>query len=266
MKDVQKTEPVYKLPVFRVGIQNLKLPIKLLQKEDNGVQHTVADVDCFVDLDRNAKGTHMSRISSGLQKFIDDQLSSKQLEIIAEYIRVKCEAKTCELVYKFPYFLVKKAPVSKQFGIVHYNTCFKIVKTETTSVFSFNVEITSTSLCPCSKEISEGGAHNQRSKILITCIPKQRHWVWIEDIIDIAEKASSCQIYSVLKREDEKYVTDEAYNNPKFVEDMVREIYYAMEYLNDIEHFDIQVANEESIHIHNAYARMYKGEEIYKHI
>jgi len=255
MQDIQKTKPNHNLAIQRVGITGLKLPIYISVK-DGSQQHTVADIDVFVDLDADNKGTHMSRLAIGVQKFAEHQLNRDLLANIADYIKEKCEAKTCQIIYRFPYFMKKIAPVSKEPGIVHCNVEFDMTRNSNNNKFKMSVETTSTSLCPCSKEISKAGAHNQRSKINISCIPKPDNWVWIEDLVDVAERNSSCEVFSVLKRTDEKWVTERAYDNPHFVEDMVRGIYNTLDGGELLEWFQVEVSNEESIHTHCATARM----------
>jgi GTP cyclohydrolase I len=254
LPDMQKSKPTIDLPIQRVGITDLKIPVYISEK-GGGVQHTVADVDVFVDLDANSKGTHMSRLAIGVQKFISQQLNANLLGEIAEYIRNKLEAETAEIIYKFPYFIKKNAPVSKEPGLVHHNVVFNVTKNEE-QVFKMSVETTATSLCPCSKEISEAGAHNQRSKIKITVVPKNGTFIWLEDLINISETCSSCEVFSSLKRTDEKFVTERAYNNPHFVEDMVRSIFSRISEIKGIESFMVEVKNEESIHQHSAFAKM----------
>jgi len=256
LPDMQKTGPKHPYNIQRVGITELKLPI-FISKKDGGQQHTVADVNVFVDLDKLSKGTHMSRLAIGVSKFSGQQLNKNLLVDIAEYIRTKCEAQTSHLQYKFPYFLERIAPISKEPGSIYCNVVFDLVKTADDHTFTMSVETTTTSLCPCSRELSDhGGAHNQRSKIKITATPDNGSWVWIEDLVDISEMNSSCEVYSVLKRADEKYVTDKAYDNPNFVEDMVRSIYDTLHQNENIKSFTVEVTNEESIHQHNAYAMM----------
>lgn len=255
--DVQKSKPSIDLPIQRVGITDLKIPI-FISEQDGGYQHTVADVDVFVDLDANSKGTHMSRLAIGVQKFIDQKLNSNLLSDIAEYIRHKLNAQTAQVIYRFPYFIKKLAPESKEPGIIYHNVVFDLTRQEeySTTVFKMSVETTATSLCPCSKEISDDGAHNQRSKIKLTVIPNNGKFVWLEDLINISETSASCEVYSTLKRVDEKQVTERAYNNPKFVEDMVREMYQALSERDDLKWYKVEVSNEESIHQHSAYAKM----------
>ena len=257
MTDVQKSKPSIDLPIQRVGITELKIPI-FISERDGGFQHTVANVDVFVDLDADSKGTHMSRLAIGVQKFMDQRLNSNLLSDIAEYIRRKLDAKTAQVIYRFPYFIKKLAPKSKEPGIIYHNVVFDLTRQEISSdaVFKMSIETTATSLCPCSKEISEAGAHNQRSKIKLTVIPKNDEFVWLEDLINISETCASCEVYSALKRIDEKHVTERAYENPKFVEDMVRQIYQTLSEREDLKWYKVEVSNEESIHQHSAYARM----------
>lgn len=254
LPDMQKSDSCINLAIQRVGITDLKVPIYISEK-GGGVQHTVANVDVFVDLDACSKGTHMSRLAIGVHKFIDQQLNANLISDIATYIRNKLDARTAQIIYRFPYFIKKIAPESKEPGLVYHNITFDLTQNDKAK-FRMGIETTATSLCPCSKEISKSSAHNQRSKIKLTVVPKDGAFVWIEDLIDISENCASCEVYSALKRVDEKYVTERAYSNPMFVEDMVREIYQALDARDDISWFKVEVTNEESIHQHNAYAKM----------
>lgn len=255
LPDMQNNKPSINLPIQRVGITDLKMPVFISEKS-GGFQHTVADIDVFVDLDAKSKGTHMSRLAIGVQKFMSQQLNSDLLVDIASYIKNKLSAQTTELIYKFPYFIKKNAPTSKEPGLVYYNVIFDLINRNNDITFKIMIETTATSLCPCSKEISDSSAHNQRSKIKMTIIPHNGNLVWLEDLAKISEECSSCEIYSALKRIDEKFVTEKAYENPKFVEDMVRQIYQKLDSRPDIKWFRVEVTNEESIHQHCAYARM----------
>lgn len=260
MKDIQQELPNLPIQINTVGIKNFKLPIFILTRED-GFQHTVADIDAFVSLQANKKGINMSRLPIGLQKFVGKQLDAKMIAKIAKYIRQKSEAEQCQLIYRFPYFIRKIAPVSNEIGLVYYNIVFNIIEKENNINFKMSVETTGMSLCPCSKEISDGqGAHCQRSKINIEIQPLEDHFIWIEDIIEISEKSCACSIYSVLKRPDEKFVTQYSYNNPHFVEDIGRSCYEKLQNRKDISWFKIEVSNEESIHQHDAYCKIESGE------
>lgn len=254
MIDVQRGDPEYCIPIHRVGINGLKLPIHIEDRQA-GVQHTVANIDVYVDLDEFNKGTHMSRLAIGVQKFVDQKLNSDKIRDICSYIAEKCDAKLAQVIFNFPYFIKKNAPVSKEPGYIYCDVEFNVTFKGNNN-YEFDMGVTSycTSLCPCSKEISEHGAHNQRSKIKITCSPKD--WVWIEELVELSENCSSCELYSVLKRTDEKYVTEKAYNNPRFVEDMVRSVFNSLSEFNGTKFnwFKVEVWNDESIHQHQAFA------------
>jgi len=256
LPDIQNLEPKIKVSLNRVGITDLQLPIYVLQK-DNTVQHSVAKINCFVDLDSHLKGVNMSRIPIAIHKYLDSAISGSLIENICENIRQKSEANLCQIICSFPYFIKKISPVSKEPGYVIYPVEFNGIKSE--NEFSFQLSVTSmtTSLCPCSKEISDGGgAHNQKCIIKITCQTFINNYIWIEDLIKIAENSSSCDIYSVLKRVDEKYVTEKAYDNPCFVEDITRNCYEKLSKLNNIRNIIIEVTSDESIHNHKAYAQL----------
>lgn len=253
MEDIQKNPSEYEIPIERVGITNFKMPIFITQRK-GGYQHTVADINAFVDL-KTTKGINMSRIPVGLQKFSGYALNVNIIDDIAEYIRMKSEAEQCQLIYSFPYFMTKTAPVSKEPSITYNNVTFDLRKpNQDENIFWMTVETNVTSLCPCSKGISENSAHNQRSSIKIQVNPYPNDFIWIEQLVEIAEKNASCDIYGVLKRPDEKYVTEKAYENPKFVEDMIRECYVDLINLDGLKDFRIEIHNYESIHQHNATA------------
>lgn len=253
LPDIQISKPKHKIAINRVGITDFQMPIFISQK-NGGVQHSVASISCYVDLAPNIKGISMSRIPIGLMKFSNEQLNSKMMFQIAEHIRKLSEAELCDLGYYFPYFLTRYAPTSHEPGILPYEIWFNAIKTKNESIFRFTVETIATSCCPCSKEISISNAHNQKSRIKITCQSKHDYFIWIEDIIDVAESSASCEIFSVLKRPDEKTVTEKMYDNPKFVEDIARECYIKLDKIKGIDKFKIEITNDESIHAHQARA------------
>ena len=254
LADVQYTRPQHEIAINRVGITDFQLPIFIAQK-NGGVQHSIASIDCFVNLDKELKGINMSRLAIGLQKFSTHQLNKQLISDICENIRtVSDNAKICEISYKFPYFIKKIAPKSKEPGFLPYNIIFKGIKTESDFVFELTTEAIVTSCCPCSKEISESSAHNQKCRITIECIMKDESFLWIEDLVKIAEESGSCEIYSVLKRVDEKVVTERMYDNSKFVEDIARSCYSQVDLLDCVNKFSIKVESDESIHAHKAVA------------
>lgn len=255
LPDVQYTNPKYPIKINRVGVNSVQLPIYISQK-DGGVQHSVANISCYVDLAAELKGTNMSRLLIGLMKFSKEQLSGKLIKKISEHIRLSAEADTCEVNYSFPYFMMKFAPTSQEPGLLPYQVCFTGIKDKDEYTFKMGVKTITTSLCPCSKEISQFGAHNQKAFIDIVVETKPKAFIWIEDIINIAENSASCEIFSVLKRPDEKIVTERAFENPKFVEDIARSVYNKLDSLKGIENFRIKVESDESIHAHNAVAIM----------
>jgi len=255
LPDMQYTSPAHAIRINRVGINTVQLPIFVSMK-NGGVQHSVAKVDCYVDLAEDLKGTNMSRLIIGLQKFVGQQLNGKLISSISENIRISAEADTCEISYSFPYFIQKLAPASQEPGILPYHVTFTGIKTKENFVFKLGVKVLATSLCPCSKEISEYGAHNQKVLIDMIVQGKENSFIWIENLIEAAEHSASCEIYSVLKRIDEKVVTERAYNNPMFVEDIARAVYNSLDKMEDIEKFKISVESDESIHAHNAVAIM----------
>lgn len=255
LPDIQNSIPEIQIALNRVGITDLQLPIYILQK-DNKIQHSVAKIDCFVDLDSNLKGINMSRIPIALHKYLDSPISGKLIHSISENIRLNSNAEVCQLIYSFPYFIQKFSPISKEPGLVIYPVKFNVTKSFNSAIFEVSVITTTTSLCPCSKEISEYGAHNQKCLIEITCQMDIENYIWIEDIISIAETSASCEIFSVLKRVDEKYITEQAYENPCFVEDITRNCYKKLINLKYISKFKIEVTSDESIHNHKAYAQL----------
>jgi len=256
LADIQNDQkPNFEIAINKVGVSELILPIFISQKV-GGYQNSTAKISCSVDLAANLKGINMSRLPITIHDYIDRPLSGKLIEEIAEQVRINSEAETCELTYTFPYFIKKFAPESNIPGLVHHEVSFNGVKSKDNFRFRFSVETITTNLCPCSKEISVSGAHNQRCHIKVMCQQKPGEWIWIEDIIQLAENSSSCEIFSVLKREDEKYVTEKAYENPMFVEDVVRSCYDKLSKMTKLAAFRVEATAMESIHLHNAKATM----------
>ena len=255
IEDVQSTEDKRHLDIDQVGIRSIKHPV-IVKDKKGGIQHTVANFNMYVHLPHNFKGTHMSRFVEILNEN-EDAVSVESFENILQQMLARLEAKSCDLEMTFPYFINKEAPVSKVQSLLDYEVSFigKIIDgvfTNTTKVV-----IPVTSLCPCSKNISDYGAHNQRSHVTVTI--KTNNFVWIEEIIAIVEKQASSELYGLLKRPDEKYVTEKAYDNPKFVEDMVRDIAAELKAHEYINNFIVESENFESIHNHSAYALIKGG-------
>jgi GTP cyclohydrolase I len=205
----------------------------------------------YVELPHHFKGTHMSRFIEVLNEY-KGSINMSSVSGLLDKVRQRLDAKKAHIELEFPFFIEKKAPVSSAVGYMDYTCRFFGEVSCNRKDFILNVNVPVTSLCPCSKEISSYGAHNQRSVISISI--RMKKFIWIEDLIKIAESSSSCQIYSVLKREDEKYVTEKAYDNPMFVEDTVREIALRLNSDDNITWYKVESENFESIHNHSAYA------------
>lgn len=257
MVDIQNTPDTREIPLQKVGVKNVKYPVQLLDKL-NKTQTTTASVDLFVNLPHNFKGTHMSRFVQIFHKYHKDISMNNFLEMLDE-IRVKLAAQRAFGKITFPYFIEKKAPVSASEGIMQY-VCSYEAEVEAPSQpddaapvrrFFISIEVPVATLCPCSKAISDYGAHNQRGTVKVKVLYSA--FFWIEDVIDMIEQCASTPLYSVLKRRDEKFVTEHAYDNPRFVEDVVREVYLGLKKMN-FKNFSVEAETEESIHNHNAYA------------
>lgn len=256
MRDIQNELDDREIPLQKVGVRGVKYPVSVLDKKHK-IQHSTATVDLFVNLPHHFKGTHMSRFIQIFHKY-HTNITMQHFLLMLQEMREKLEAQKAYGCVQFPYFIEKKAPVSNTPGYVEYICSYEgEVSSDinnpdvTDSKFYVSIQIPVTTLCPCSKAISDYGAHNQRGIVRIKMLYSD--FFWIEDVIDVVEKAASSPIYSALKRQDEKYVTEQAYDNPRFVEDVVREVYIGLKKMN-FEWFSVEAENEESIHLHNAYA------------
>ncbi|MFP4178460.1 MAG: GTP cyclohydrolase FolE2 [Spirochaetaceae bacterium] len=249
MKDVQNQTDSRNIGIRKVGVRDLRYPISVLDRQ-NEKQHTVASLNMYVDLPHHDRGTHMSRFVEVLERHSVKLWPSNLDEILTD-MRETFECDRAHIDISFPYFIRKTAPVSGLKSLMEY-TCGLEAQRDGHLDMMFDVEVPVTNLCPCSKEISDYGAHNQRGLTKISV--RSRHFIWYEELIDIAEASASSPLYTTLKRADEKYVTERAYENPRFVEDSARET--ALKLMEDsrIDHFRVEVENFESIHNHNAYA------------
>jgi GTP cyclohydrolase IB len=255
--DVQGFKDTRRIDINRVGIKGIRHPMRVKDRT-GGEQHTIANFNMYVFLPHNFKGTHMSRfveILNRREKEITVESFRNMLPEMAE--RLNSESGRIEM--SFPYFINKKAPISGVESLMDYDVTF-IGEVENGKVcMTIKVIVPVTSLCPCSKEISRYGAHNQRSHVTVTAkLDDGPHFVWIEDIIDLVESVASCDLYGLLKRPDEKFVTEKAYENPKFVEDMVRDTAHLLNLDDRIVHYIVESENFESIHNHSAYALIEK--------
>ncbi len=248
--DVQATPDARKLAIDKVGIKAIRHPIQIMQRV-GGVQHTVANFNMYVGLPHQFKGTHMSRFVEILNAH-EREITVETFKVMLQEMVDKLEAEEGHIEMTFPYFIDKAAPVSGVRSLMDYEVTFvaQIVKGQ--QCFAMKVLVPVTSLCPCSKKISDYGAHNQRSHVTVTA--HTGHFVWIEEIVDLVEKHASSELYGLLKRPDEKYVTERAYDNPKFVEDMVRDVAAVLNLDERVTRYVVESENFESIHNHSAYA------------
>ena len=253
MKDIQNERDHRQIPIDEVGIKNLRYPITVLDKE-KGYQHTVATINMYVDLPHRDKGTHMSRFVEILHLF-RPEVSLKRISEVLYQMKGHLNADSAHIEVTFPYFIEKTAPVSGSPGLMDYTCRFTGASNPEEPVDLISeVIVPISSVCPCSKEISDAGAHNQRGEVRLAT--RFKRFIWIEDMIDIVESSASCEVFSVLKRADEKYVTETGYTNPKFAEDVVRDIVIKLKQDNNITWFSLSAENFESIHNHSAYAHI----------
>ena len=258
MPDVQNQADSREIPLTKVGVKGLEYPIRVLDKVKK-VQHTTARVDLFADLPHHFKGTHMSRFVEIFHRYREDLSMPRFLEMLTE-IRADLQAESSFGSMEFPYFIEKAAPVSRLPGIISCKCRYRGrvgpsgrgLDDNREKHFTVTVSVPVSTVCPCSRAISERGAHNQRG--IVTVELDLGPFFWIEDIITLVENSSSSPVYSLIKREDEKYITENAYDNPKFVEDLVRDVYAKLRELGQFPRFSVEAENFESIHNHSAYA------------
>ena len=254
--DIQSKQDTRRLAIDQVGIRAIRHPVKVKDRS-HGEQYTIAFFNMYVGLPHNFKGTHMSRFVEVLNAH-DNVISVHSFRHIVKEVADKLDSESSRIEMTFPYFLEKSAPVTGVKSLVDYEATLLGELTDGEVSITTKIVVPVTSLCPCSKEISSYGAHNQRSHVTITVLSEA--FVWIEELIELAESNASSQLYGLLKRPDEKFVTEQAYDNPKFVEDMVRDI--ASQLINDerILAYTVESENFESIHNHSAYARISGGQ------
>jgi len=256
MEDIQNHKDYRNIDIDQVGVKGIRYPITVLDK-DMGQQQTVAEINMYVNLPRYYKGTHMSRFVEILNEY-SRRISLQNFSGILEEMKARLNAESAHMEINFPYFISKKAPVTGIEGLMEYRCAFKgSLNKGSDLVIGIHVPICT--LCPCSKEISDFGAHNQRGEVRLQV--RFQRFVWIEDLIKLVEQSASTDVFSVLKREDEKYVTEHAYQNPMFVEDIVRDIAVKLNDDANITWFAVETENFESIHNHNAYAYVEKRKE-----
>jgi GTP cyclohydrolase I len=254
IEDVQNRADKRNIPINKVGIKSIRHPVRVRDRS-SGEQHTIAVLNMYVNLPHNFKGTHMSRFVEILHQH-EREISVKSFKEILREMTERLEAESGHLEMSFPYFVTKKAPVSGVESLMDYDVTLIGERHLNDNHTTIKVVVPVTSLCPCSKKISDYGAHNQRSHVTVTATINE--FVWIEELIDVVEQEASCELYGLLKRPDEKAVTERAYDNPKFVEDMVRDVAARLNADDRISYYVVESENFESIHNHSAYALIEK--------
>lgn len=255
MKDVQSSVDERGIAIQKVGIKDAHLPFQVKSK-DGSFQQVLAKIKFTVDLPMEYKGTHMSRFLEILSDWNQKPVGQKEMNAILDDALEKLDARSSYLKIEFKYFVEKLAPVSQRPSILDIDCSFTAEKAKNEKMkFTLGVDVPFTSLCPCSKEISRYGAHNQRGLMKVAVqLREAEDTLSIEDLTQLMEEQASCPIYPLLKREDEKYVTEKAYENPKFVEDILRDLVLAIRKINKVVWFSAACENYESIHNHSAYA------------
>jgi len=253
MKDVQNIQDNRNVDIQKVGINNLDFPL-IVQRKNNTDQVVYAQARACVSLPRNYKGTHMSRFVEVFNEWKNKNLLGIDIKGCIEKMIKKLNAESGELKFKFKYFIDKKAPVTGLSAPMCYDCSFEGRIDNGDYKFILGVKVPVTTLCPCSKEISDNGAHNQRALISVKISYNETEQIWIEDLVEMIESCASCPVYSLLKRQDEKYVTEHAWDNPKFVEDVLRDVVVKLRNNSLINEFEVECEALESIHNHSAWA------------
>ena len=257
IEDVQSRRDTRQIPINKVGIKDIRHPVRVRDRS-MGEQHTIACFNMYVNLPHNFKGTHMSRFVEILNQH-EREISVESFKDMLREMAERLEAESGHIEMRFPYFVNKTAPVSGVQSLMDYDVTFIGEVHNRVDDMTIKVVIPVTSLCPCSKKISDYGAHNQRSHVTVKA--RIKDFIWIEEIIEMVEQEASCELYGLLKRPDEKQVTERAYDNPKFVEDMVRDVAARLNSENRISAYVVESENFESIHNHSAYALIEKNKE-----
>ena len=253
--DVQNSHDNRQITIDKVGIKDIRHPVRVKDRSE-GEQHTIATFNMYVELPHNFKGTHMSRFVEILNQH-EREISIKSFREMLEEMGERLEAEVGHIEMDFPYFINKKAPITGVESLMDYQVTFKgEINNHQTSLL-LKVVVPVTSLCPCSKKISDYGAHNQRSHVTVTI--RANSFIWIEELVEMVEKQASSELYGLLKRPDEKHVTEYAYDHPKFVEDMVRDVAATLNADTRVDAYVVESENFESIHKHSAYALIEKN-------
>lgn len=253
MKDIQNLKDDREVDIQKVGIKHLELPL-IIQRKNSSNQVVCAKAKVNVSLPRAYKGTHMSRFVEVLSEWQTKNLLGVDIKGCLEKIIKRLDAESGELEFKFKYFIDKKSPVTNLSSPMSYDCLFKGQMDKDDYKFILGIEVPVTTLCPCSKEISDNGAHNQRAFIRVRVSYDEDKHIWLEDLVDMIESCASCPVYPLLKREDEKFVTEKAWDNPKFVEDVLRDVVVKLRNDETVNEFEVECEAFESIHNHSAWA------------
>lgn len=257
LADIQSSQDDRNIAIDRVGVRGVKYPIVVLDSEQE-TQHTIGDFTLTVDLPHHFKGTHMSRFIEVLSEH-RREVSVKGIPGLLKALRERLDAEVAHVEVTFPFFIEKKAPVTGKPSMMEY-ACTFTAQLDGRMDFVLQVQVPVTTLCPCSKEIADYGAHNQRG--VVTARVRFKGHIWLEEVIRMIEESASCELFPLLKRPDEKWVTEKAYDTPRFVEDVVREVALRFDAEDRIVWYEIEVENHESIHAHNAYARLERMKDV----
>ncbi|MDB4371051.1 GTP cyclohydrolase FolE2 [Mariniblastus sp.] len=257
--DVQNEHDDREIALDQVGVSSLRYPITVMDR-DQKEQHVTATLSMSVDLPHQFKGTHMSRFIEVLNGYRGELTMRTLPQILAE-LKTRLNAESAQIEVNFQYFLERKAPVTGMSGLMDYGCSFQGESNNTDNDFVLGVNVPVTSLCPCSKEISDYGAHNQRGNVDVQIRSTKDQdgipfLIWIEEVVDLVEQSASAPLYPLLKRPDERHVTMQAYDNPVFVEDLVRNVAVKLKQDKRVAWFSVEAVNQESIHNHNAFARV----------
>ncbi|HTL73600.1 MAG TPA: GTP cyclohydrolase FolE2 [bacterium] len=258
LDDKQSERDTRELRIDKVGVRGLRFPIQVRDRTRR-VQNTVATLGMFVDLPKEFKGTHMSRFVEVLNAH-GDIIHVENIKDILQELQQKLHSATSHIEIEFPYFMAKKSPVSRKESLMDYIARFDAAACGKEMDFVLTVKVNVTTLCPCSKAISKHGAHNQRGEVTVALRFKKT--VWIEEVVEMIEASASSELYALLKRQDEKAVTERAYENPVFVEDLVRNVALRLNAHPLVTWYKVEAENYESIHNHNAYACIERRPEI----
>lgn len=260
LKDIQNLYDNRGIHIQKVGVKGVETPLTI-QRKNNSDQIVFAKVNMAVNLPENYKGTHMSRFLEVLNEWKENNNLCNDIRGFLVDLQNKLESKTAHVNFAFKYFIEKEAPVSKSKSSMSYDCYFEGFLNEDKFKFFLGVKVPVTTLCPCSKEISDNGAHNQRAVIKVKVSYDEKENLWLEDLIKSIEECGSAQLYPILKREDEKFVTEQAYNNPKFVEDVLRDVVLKLRNNKIINYHEVEIIAYESIHNHCAWAYQEEKEE-----